>query len=62
MKIKKDLEISTSEFWYDVGAGGYLDPFDICENIEDANKIAEAINTLKEFETSCEQQIEGFIQ
>ena len=62
MKVKKGLEISTSEFWYDLTDGGYLKPEEICENEEDAKKVIEAIKTIEDFRDSCEEQIEGFIQ
>jgi len=62
MKIKKGLQISSSEFWYDLTWGGYLDPDKICESAEDAQKVQDAINVLREFEMSCNEQIEGFEQ
>lgn len=62
MKIKKNLEISTTDFWYDLMNGGYLDPYEICESLADANRIYEAIQILKDFQNSCEEQIEGFVQ
>ena len=62
MKIKKDLDVCTSDFWYAVGDGGYLDPYEICENVEDAMKVREAILVLMDFDQSCTEQIEGFIQ
>ncbi len=62
MKIRKGLEISTSDFWYDLTDGGYLKPSAICENIEDANRVKEAILIIFDFQNSCEKQIEDFIQ
>ena len=62
MKIKKDLDISSSDFWYDLSDGGYLDPYDICENASDADKVYHAIKTIQEFQNSCDEQIEDFIQ
>ncbi|NQU99531.1 MAG: hypothetical protein HQ538_02235 [Parcubacteria group bacterium] len=62
MKIKKGLTNSTAEFWYDLTKGGYLNPEEMCENPEDAKKILEAIKIVEEFEKSCEDQIEGFLQ
>lgn len=61
MRIKKDLEITTSEFWYDLTAGGYLKPEEICEGEEDAKSVSEAIKIIQDFEESCEEQIEGFL-
>ena len=62
MIIKKGLEVSTSDFWYDLTDGGYLKPNDICENSEDAKKVLDAIAVIKDFEKSCDEQIEGFVQ
>ena len=62
MKIRQGLEISTQDFWYDLTDGGYINQFNICENKEDAYKIHDAICVIIEFQKSCEEQIEGFIQ
>lgn len=62
MEIKKGLEISSSEFWYDLTDGGYLEPLEICESPEDAAKVKKAIEIVLDFQKSCEEQIEGFIQ
>ena len=62
MNIKKGLEISTENFWYDLTMGGYLDPSEICEDPEDVERVREAIATICEFEESCEEQIEEFKQ
>ena len=60
MKIKKGLEISSSDFWYDLTDGGYLNPHEICENKEDADKVVEAIKIVQEFQSSCVESIEEF--
>ena len=62
MKIKEGCTATTSDFWYDLTSGGYLKLEDILENIEDIHAVEEAIATLKEFEDSCEEQIEYFTQ
>lgn len=62
MQIKKGIEISSSDFWYDLTDGGYLNPNEICESPEDAKKVQDAINTIKDFQESCEAQIEDFVQ
>ncbi len=62
MKIKKGLKVSTGEFWYDLTLGGYLNPDEICENKEDAERVKEAVKVIRDFEKSCEEQIEGFLQ
>ena len=62
MKIKKGIEVSTAEFWYDLTKGGYLKPEEILEDKEDIEKVKNAIAVVEEFEESCEKYIEGFIQ
>ncbi len=62
MKLKENLELSTTDFWYDLTDGGYLKPTLICKDLIEADKLLEAIALIKEFENSCEEQIEGFIQ
>ncbi len=62
MKIKKGLEISTGDFWYDLTDGGYLNPDEICADKKDSQKVKEAIEVIRDFQSSCEEQIEDFIQ
>ena len=62
MEIKKDLDTSTDDFFYDLFDGGYIKPKDICEDREDVKKIEEAIAVIDDFKESCEEQIEGFIR
>ena len=62
MVIKKGLEIGTDDFWYDLTDGGYLKPNEICKNSEDAAKVNEAIAIIRDFEQSCNEQIEEFIR
>jgi hypothetical protein len=62
MKIKEGCVASTGDFWYDLTDGGYLDPEEICAHEEDAKRVREAIAVIKDFEDSCTEQIEGFIQ
>ena len=61
MKLKKGLENSSSDPWYDLSAGGYLKPEEMCENPEDAKKVNEAVEIIEDFLKSCEEQIEGFL-
>jgi len=61
MKLKQGLQISTSEFWYDLTQGGYIKTEEICEHLEDSKKVNEAIAIVREFEESCEEQIEDFM-
>jgi hypothetical protein len=60
MKIKNGCTTSTDDFWYDITDGGYLKPEEILESDEDIKQVNSAIKILKEFEDSCERQIEGF--
>ena len=62
IEIKKDLDISTDDFWYDLTDGGYLKPEEICANPDDAYAINQASGLLQRFQEACEEQIEGFIQ
>ena len=61
IKLREGLTDCTSEFWYDL-CEGKLKPTLMCENPDDADRILEAISVLQEFEISCEEQIEGFVQ
>ena len=61
MKIKKGLGISTVDFWGDISEG-YLELSKILENKNDVLSVENAIEVLKEFQDSCEEQIEDFMQ
>jgi hypothetical protein len=62
MKIKEGCAASTAEFWYDLTSGGYLKLEEILEDKEDIRRVKEAIEIICDFEQSCEEQIEDFIQ
>ncbi len=64
MIIKKGLKdvYANDEFFYCISDGGYVKPEEVLENEEDVKKVKEAIAVIKDFEKSCEDQIEGFIQ
>lgn len=55
MKIKEGLDFNTSDFWYDLFEGGYIEPEDFCIDIEDAKKLDYAIVLLSEFREAIEQ-------
>jgi len=55
MKIKKDAKVTVEDFWYDLFEGGYIKPQEILENKEDVDRVVEAINVLKDFESSVEK-------
>lgn len=54
MKIKEGCTVSSSDFWYDLTKGGYLNPEEILENKEDVEAVKNAISVLTDFEDSCE--------
>ena len=60
MKIKEGLEVSTGEFWYDLTDGGYIKPEEMLVDEKDIEAVKQAIKVIKEFESSCEEQIEDF--
>jgi len=60
MKIKKDYQVVSTDFWYDLTYGGYLKPDEILEDPEDARRVRDAVAVLWEFEKSCPEQIGGF--
>lgn len=60
MKIKEDLEISTSEFWYDISKGGYIKPEEILVDPEMAKRVKDAVALVGAFEAACKEQIDGF--
>lgn len=62
MEIKKGLEISTAEFWYDLTDGGYIKPEEICVSKADILLVRQAVEIIRDFQKSCEEQIEGFVQ
>jgi len=62
MKIKAGVEAYSDDFWYDLTSGGYLRPEEILENEDDIKKVKDAIFVLEDFQRSCEEQIDGFIQ
>jgi len=58
MKVKKNLNISTSDFMYDLFYGGYIDPSKILEDKKDIEKVDKAIQTILEFEASVAEEYE----
>ena len=59
-EVKEGLEVSTSEFWYDVKEG-YITPEEILARPEDVEVVNNAIAIVRKFEESCDEQIGGFI-
>jgi hypothetical protein len=62
MRIKEGVEISSSDFWYDLDRGGYIKPAEILVDAEDIKNVENAIRVIREFQVACETQIEGFEQ
>lgn len=62
MKLKPGLELSTSDFWYDLTDGGYLNPAEMLEDPKEAEEVNAAIHLLMKFRDACEEQIEDFVQ
>lgn len=62
MKIKENLNITTTDFWYDITDGGYLEPSEILEDEKDIIQVKEAIKTLIKFRDACEENIDGFFE
>ena len=62
MELKKDASIQTSDFWYDLTDGGYIEPDNICEFQADADKVNSAVRVIIEFYQACEEQIPDFLQ
>ena len=60
MKIKKDCNAQTDDFYYDFFLGGNISPSNILEKESDTKKVNEAMSVIQEFYQSCLSQIEGF--
>lgn len=56
MKFIKKAKIETSDFWYDLFEGGYIEPGNLLESTEDMKKVRDAIDVLKDFKESAEKQ------
>lgn len=58
MQLRKDVILATSEFWYDVFEGGYINPADFLANDSDVKSVEDAIKVLTEFSNSLEPIME----
>lgn len=47
-KFKEGASVASSEWWYDL-AEGYIDPDELLEDKEQADKVNEAVNLINEF-------------
>lgn len=50
MKIKPGVEVKVEEFWYDLTAGGYIQPERVLASKSDIARVKEAIKVITEFE------------
>lgn len=55
MKWKKDAEIVTSDFWYDLTDGGYIVPSELLEDEEEIKEVEKAVEVLRKFKRSAEE-------
>jgi len=58
MKLKDDVTFTTSDFWYDVFEGGYINPSNYLANADDIKAVQDATNILEEFKDSLEPIME----
>lgn len=49
MRFKKGQSVYTSDFWYDLTDGGYIRPEELLEDPKEAEKVNDAIETLRKF-------------
>lgn len=55
MKFKNNVEpLGTSDFYYDLTDGGYIKPETFLED-EDAKKVLEAIEVIRQFKSEAEE-------
>jgi hypothetical protein len=62
MNIRSNCQVSTNDFWYDLAYSGNIKPREICESKEDADRINEAVELVREFQELCEEYIDNFVQ
>ena len=56
MNIKKDASpISSADFWDDLIEGGYIEPEDFLDNVDDAQRVRRAINVLRAYRNVLEE-------
>lgn len=60
-KVKKKKDVATSDFWYDLFEGGYLDPVELLKKQEDVDEVLKAMEVLLTYRKSLEEAFgEGF--
>lgn len=55
-EFKKDVTVSTDDFWYDLTLGGYIKPENIIDNPEQTKAVQDAIILLRSFESQMEDE------
>lgn len=60
MKLNKDIDVTTDDFWYDLIEGGYIKPKELCVYEQDVDAIWSAISVLEDFKRACEETYEDF--
>jgi hypothetical protein len=56
MEFKEGALIVTSDFWYDLTSGGYIEPDKLLKNKEDVEAVKNAIRVIRDFESSADEQ------
>jgi hypothetical protein len=56
MEFKKDAEITTSDFWYDLFEGGYIKPEEVLVSEEDIKEVKAARAVLMKFFRAAEDK------
>ena len=56
-KIKNDVEMqgSSNGFWYDLVDGGYVKPEEVLDDLEQLNKLEDAIKLVHSFERMLDE-------
>lgn len=54
MEFVKKAKIVTDDFYYDLFDGGYIKPEKLLKNQEDIDKVKNAIEIIKDFKESAE--------
>lgn len=58
--VEEGIDVSTDDFYYDLFEGGYLKPEELLMWQGDIDKVKDAIEIIKKFKRSCQEQIIDF--
>jgi len=61
-QIRKNVDVCTDDFWYDLTDGGYLKPYLLLMNAADVEEVEKAIVIVRKFERSLEDQVPNFLR